>query len=90
MSVMLSKIVSKFNNLSSYSGSLLTARHKKSIRTSISVLESAQIELKREEVRVELVAEELRSLISGLDVLVGKIGVEDLLGSIFSSFCIGK
>ena len=90
VSVMLSKIISKFNNLSSYSGSLLTARHKKAIRTSISFLESAQIELKREEVRVELVAEELRSLISGLDVLVGKIGVEDLLGSIFSSFCIGK
>ncbi|MBF9035942.1 tRNA uridine-5-carboxymethylaminomethyl(34) synthesis GTPase MnmE [Rhodobacterales bacterium HKCCE2091] len=35
-------------------------------------------------------AEELRSAIRALEELVGRIGVEDVLGKIFSSFCIGK
>jgi tRNA modification GTPase len=38
----------------------------------------------------ELMAESLRCAIDGMDDLVGRIGIEDLLGEIFSSFCIGK
>jgi tRNA modification GTPase len=40
--------------------------------------------------RVELVAESLRAASRSLDMLIGRIGVEDILGEIFSSFCIGK
>jgi tRNA modification GTPase len=38
----------------------------------------------------ELVAEELRQAGRALDVLVGRVDVENLLDEIFSSFCIGK
>jgi tRNA modification GTPase len=38
----------------------------------------------------ELAADSLRRAMDGMDDLVGRIGVEDLLGEIFSSFCIGK
>jgi tRNA modification GTPase len=38
----------------------------------------------------ELAAEDMRSALRQMDSLVGRIGVEDLLGEIFSSFCIGK
>jgi tRNA modification GTPase len=38
----------------------------------------------------DIVAEELRSSIRALEALVGRIGVEDLLDEIFSSFCLGK
>lgn len=38
----------------------------------------------------ELVAADIRAGITALDSLIGKIDVEDLLGDIFSSFCIGK
>ncbi|MFN0114846.1 MAG: tRNA uridine-5-carboxymethylaminomethyl(34) synthesis GTPase MnmE [Paracoccaceae bacterium] len=38
----------------------------------------------------ELVAEETRDAVRALDFLVGRIDVEDLLGEIFSRFCIGK
>jgi tRNA modification GTPase len=36
------------------------------------------------------VAETLRAALRHLDALVGRVGVEDILGEIFSSFCIGK
>ena len=39
---------------------------------------------------VELVAETLRRALRRIDALVGRVGVEDILGEIFSSFCIGK
>ena len=38
----------------------------------------------------ELVAEELRSCQAALSEITGAFGVEDLLGEIFSNFCIGK
>lgn len=38
----------------------------------------------------ELAAEDLRRAIRALDALVGRVDVEDLLGEIFASFCIGK
>jgi len=38
----------------------------------------------------ELVAEELRQAQAGLASITGEFGVEELLGEIFSSFCIGK
>jgi len=38
----------------------------------------------------EIVAEHLRSAINNLERILGKIDVEDVLGNIFSNFCIGK
>ncbi|MES2604507.1 MAG: tRNA uridine-5-carboxymethylaminomethyl(34) synthesis GTPase MnmE [Pseudomonadota bacterium] len=38
----------------------------------------------------ELVAEELRKVQQSLDEITGKFTTDDLLGAIFSSFCIGK
>ena len=38
----------------------------------------------------ELIAEDVRRAITHLDALVGRIDVEDVLGAIFSRFCIGK
>jgi tRNA modification GTPase len=39
---------------------------------------------------IELVADDLRAARHELDVLVGRVDVEEILGHIFSSFCIGK
>ena len=38
----------------------------------------------------ELVAEDVRLASRQLSGLVGEIGVEEILGAVFSSFCIGK
>lgn len=39
---------------------------------------------------VELAAEDLQASARALEVMIGKVGVEDLLEEIFSRFCIGK
>jgi len=38
----------------------------------------------------EIAAAELRQAIRALEVLVGRVDVENLLDEIFSSFCLGK
>jgi len=38
----------------------------------------------------DIAAEEIRSAVASIDLIVGRIDVEDLLGEIFASFCIGK
>jgi tRNA modification GTPase len=38
----------------------------------------------------ELIAVELRASLSAVGEVVGEAGTEEILGKIFSSFCIGK
>jgi tRNA modification GTPase len=65
-------------------------RHREAIKAAVGALEVALIEVEGEWVRAEIVAADLRRALWSLDSLVGRVGVEDLLGEIFSSFCIGK
>ena len=90
VSKMLNKISKNIYKSTSYSGVLINKRHKTVIKSTISLLKRACLELKKPEVQIEIVAEDLRLAIMELDFLVGKINVEDVLGDIFSSFCIGK
>lgn len=65
-------------------------RHRQAIARAVDGLESAMAEVDAEPHRAEFAAEQLRHAIRGLDSLVGRVDVEDLLDDIFSSFCIGK
>ena len=40
--------------------------------------------------QVDLISEDLKVAVRSVDMIVGHVDVEDLLGEIFSSFCIGK
>lgn len=40
--------------------------------------------------RADVAAEEIRRVVRALEGLVGRLDVEDVLGEIFSSFCVGK
>ena len=64
-------------------------RHRAALSRALASLQRSQALLNSEE-QADLVADDLRSAIYHLEELVGRIGVEDLLGDIFSSFCIGK
>ena len=57
---------------------------------SLDFLLSAQLAMTDGDFMEDLVAEDIRSAIRAVDSLVGRIDVEDVLGEIFSSFCIGK
>ena len=64
-------------------------RHRLAVVSAIGSMESARVEIVTGG-RAELVAEQLRAAIRSLDSLVGRVDVEQVLGEIFSSFCIGK
>jgi len=73
------------------SGSALfsRARHFDKLERATQHLDGAAAELKQGE-SWELAAEELRLALRDLDGLIGRVDVEDVLGRIFSTFCIGK
>ena len=66
------------------------ARHVTALTASKASIETALFTLEHHKDFAELAAEDMRSALRHMDSLVGRIGVEDLLGEIFSSFCIGK
>jgi len=63
-------------------------RHLEAIESARVHLSAALVQLKVQ--RGELAAEELRHAQQALDEITGKFTSDDLLGRIFSSFCIGK
>jgi tRNA modification GTPase len=65
-------------------------RHRTAINAALGALTSANTALNRAADQPELVATEIRVALTALEGILGHIGVEDLLGEIFSSFCIGK
>ena len=71
-------------------GALVRERHRVAVTAAIAALAESRAEVVRPDSRVELAAEHLRQAVRALDALVGRVDVDDLLGEIFASFCIGK
>ena len=71
-------------------GALVRERLRVAVTTAIAALAESRAEVVRPDSRVELAAEHLRQAVRALDALVGRVDVDDLLGEIFASFCIGK
>ncbi|MFU8813865.1 MAG: tRNA uridine-5-carboxymethylaminomethyl(34) synthesis GTPase MnmE [Pseudomonadales bacterium] len=72
-------------------GTAYTARkrHVQALQAAAAALQQA-VELLAAAEPAELVAEELRAVHGHLGSIVGAVTADDLLGEIFSSFCIGK
>jgi tRNA modification GTPase len=66
---------------------LTRARHRRLVEEARDALERAIAALDQ---GAELAAEDVRVATTAIGRLTGRIDVEDLLGEIFSSFCIGK
>jgi len=74
--------------LSSSEPAVLTLeRHRQAFQEAKDSLSSV---LAPEASEPELIAEDLRRAAAALDRVVGRIGVEDVLGEIFSRLCVGK
>lgn len=65
-------------------------RHRRAVVRAVGGLRDVLDEVDGGRDRAEFAAEHLRGAIRGLDSLVGRVDVEDLLDDIFASFCIGK
>lgn len=63
-------------------------RHVDALHRAEQHADAADLELRYEQ--LELAAEELRLAHEALGEITGKLSADDLLGKIFSSFCIGK
>jgi tRNA modification GTPase len=68
---------------------LARRRHLDALQRGVDALELAKQHLVTTRAG-ELVAEELRQTQAALNEITGEFDNEDLLGRIFSSFCIGK
>jgi tRNA modification GTPase len=66
------------------------ARHREVMQRALDGIGEVEQLLTSGPARYEFAAEELRHVIRALEALVGRIGVENLLDEIFSSFCLGK
>lgn len=75
---------------SSGAGIATHERHRVAMLRTLDGLKVVQATLSRGTDHYEIAAEDLRSAIRALEAVVGRIGVENLLDEIFSSFCIGK
>jgi tRNA modification GTPase len=63
-------------------------RHRQHLEQSLNYLKN--FEEKNEAEDFDKAAEDLRLATHHLGMIVGKVGVEEVLGSIFNDFCIGK
>lgn len=67
----------------------INARHQACLKTAERYLVAARAALEAE-LSAEFVAIELRSALDAVGDVVGRLDTEDLLGKIFSTFCLGK
>jgi tRNA modification GTPase len=65
-------------------------RHVQALQRVQSQLETAQMQLHAAQPALDLLAEDLRQAQLHLSQITGAFSSDDLLGEIFSSFCIGK
>jgi tRNA modification GTPase len=63
-------------------------RQRRALEGAAGALASAESELNGR--AAEVVAEDIRTSLRALERLIGRIGVEDVLGAVFASFCLGK
>ncbi|WP_104019950.1 tRNA uridine-5-carboxymethylaminomethyl(34) synthesis GTPase MnmE [Roseovarius nitratireducens] len=71
-------------------GMAIRARHESAMRSGSAALDAALLALDGGETATDIAAEEVHAAVRALDSLVGRIGVETVLGEIFASFCLGK
>ncbi len=87
--VLIAAIVARLGRVVGTAGVILHERHRAVVMRASDTLKDAlgRIATSGE---AELVARDVRSSCAVLEGMIGRIGVEDLLGTIFGRFCIGK
>ncbi|WP_425084062.1 tRNA uridine-5-carboxymethylaminomethyl(34) synthesis GTPase MnmE [Ruegeria profundi] len=87
---LISNISRVLSNRTTSHGIATRERHRIALTKALDALIAAMSVLESGPDLYDIAAEEMRTAIRALESLVGRIGVEDLLDEIFSSFCLGK
>lgn len=87
---LVNEIAKRLEARAASAGLLIRERQRIAMQRAVVGLESALDRLEYVKVMPELVAADLRASLRSLEMMVGRIDVENLLDEIFSSFCIGK
>jgi tRNA modification GTPase len=87
----LKEMISKNLNLSSQSNTIISnSRHLEALNNSLKAIDSVKSGLK-DGLSGDLLSIDLNDAIINMSIITGKIDIDqDILGSIFSKFCIGK
>ena len=87
----LKEMISKNLNLSSQSNIIISnSRHLEALNNSLKAIDSVKTGLK-DGLSGDLLSIDLNDAIINISIITGKIDIDqDILGSIFSKFCIGK
>jgi tRNA modification GTPase len=80
----------KLNKKFSLNNSALVTRERHRVKLNECLKEIDKFLKKDQNKDLELAAEDLRMATRHLGSIVGKVDVEEILGSIFKDFCIGK
>lgn len=89
VTAILKKVTGRGEGEAAPDGAAINARHQECLKRGASALTTAIALLESGE-PPELVSVELRASLSAVGEIVGEAGTEEILGKIFSSFCIGK
>ncbi|MFY0646264.1 tRNA uridine-5-carboxymethylaminomethyl(34) synthesis GTPase MnmE [Sulfitobacter geojensis] len=90
LSTLIGRVTEVLKHRSSAVGVATHERHRSAMLRALSGIEVVETILSHGADEYDIAAEELRSTVQALEVVVGRIGVENLLDEIFLSFCIGK
>jgi tRNA modification GTPase len=88
--ILIKKLKDKLNKKYITNNIALISRERHRIKLNDCINEIDKFLLKDQNTDIELAAEDLRMATRHLGSIVGKVDVEEILGSIFKDFCIGK
>ncbi len=90
LEILISKIKKKLNNMFTSNEDILITRERHRQHLKQSLLHLVEFREKNSIKDFDKAAEDLRLATRHLGMIVGKVDVEEILGSIFNDFCIGK
>jgi len=88
--ILIKKLKEKLNNKFTKNSGILITRERHRLKLNECLKEIDNFIKKDQNKDIELAAEDLRMATRHLGSIVGKVDVEEVLGSIFKDFCIGK
>jgi len=88
--ILIRKLKEKLSNKFTINKSALITRERHRVKLNECLKEIDNFMKKDQNKDIELAAEDLRMATRHLGSIVGKVDVEEILGSIFKDFCIGK